>query len=88
MSDLSEDVVGVIVNRDLNREDFPFTIVVHREDWLWGSDDGWLWAVTLLPPRPGELIPLYVPGADEPAWVSTLTGEGVEVTTGPYETNR
>lgn len=75
----------MIVNRDLARADFPFTIIVHREDWVWDSDDGWLWAVTLLPPQPGQLIPLYVPPAGGPAWVSTLTGEGVEVTTGPYD---
>lgn len=41
--------------------------------------------VTVLPPRPGELVPLYVPPAGELTWVSTLTGEGVEVTTGPYD---
>jgi hypothetical protein len=71
--------------RDLEPADFPFTIVVHRESWVWDSDDGWLWAVTVLRPPPGTRVPLYVPGQDEPAWVSTLTGEGVEATTGPYE---
>lgn len=75
----------MMVRRDLAPADFPFTIVVHREDWVWDGDGGWLWGVTLLPPKPGELIPIYVPPAGEPAWVSTLTGEGVEVTTGPYD---
>jgi hypothetical protein len=75
----------MIVNRDLKREDFPFTIVVHREAWVWEDDKDWLWAVTILPPPPGGRVPLYVPAAGEPAWVSTLTAEGVEVMTGPYE---
>ena len=70
--------------RDLRREDFPLTIVVHRESWVWGSDESWLWAVTVLPPKPGHRVPLYVPGQSEPAWVSTLTGEGVESTAGPF----
>ena len=53
----------MMVRRDLAPADFPLTIVVHREDWVWDDDDGWLWGVTLLPPRPGELIPIYVPPA-------------------------
>lgn len=75
----------MVVSRDLAPADFPFTIIVHREAWVQDSDDGWLWAVTVLPPTPGQLVPLYVPSAGEPAWVSTLSAQGVEVTTGPYE---
>ena len=75
----------MIRSRDLAFEDFPFTIVVHREAWAWEDKENWLWAVTILPPTPGHRAPLYVPAAGEPAWVSTLSAQGVEVTTGPYD---
>lgn len=83
-----------MITRDLNPEDFPFTILVWRPGvgpWREGLNDDapaeWAWGVTILPPMPGTRTPLYIPSfADEgPVWVTTRSAEGAVATTGPYE---
>lgn len=68
---------------DLDPEDFPFTIVVEREATL-----EIVWAVTLLRPRPGRRIALYVPPLAREGAVNVLTytGQGVLAASGPYAT--
>jgi hypothetical protein len=75
--------------RDMEPEDFPLSIVAWRRHEL-DTDrlyTEWLWAVTVLRPPPGERVELPVPGYGgdgAPVYVTTYTGEGVQVTTGPY----
>lgn len=84
------------IRRDLERGDFPLTIVVWRPgvgEWRNGINEGapaeWVWAVTVLPPAPGTRTPLYVPSFADvaPVWVTTVTAadNGQSQTTGPYD---
>jgi hypothetical protein len=83
-----------MISRDLEPEDFPFDIWVWRVDGGSRLENGVVapceWAVTILKPRPGELVPLYIPSFADvgPVCVTTRTAEGIVATTGPYEPRR
>ncbi len=70
-----------MIARDLEPEDFPFTIICLAPGGVP------VWGVTVFKPPPGTRVPLHIPGLAReygPITVKTINGQGIEAQTGPY----